>query len=93
MGVRVALGASTPAVVALVLSRSLRQALAGIALGLPAAFLVRRTITALLYGTAPADPRNYAASAAVLLVLAAAAAVVPALRAARVNPVQALGAD
>jgi len=51
-----------------------------------------KTMDALLEESV-ADPRNYVASAAVLLVLAAAAAVVPALRAARVNPVQALGAD
>jgi putative ABC transport system permease protein len=90
MGVRVALGAHTANILALVLRSSLRLALSGVIVGLPAAFALSRTLTALLYGTPPADLRSYIASAVILLALALAAAFVPALRAARVNPIYAL---
>ena len=89
-GVRVALGAHTANILALVLRSSLRLALSGVIVGLPAAFALSRTLTALLYGTPPADLRSYIASAVILLALALAAAFVPALRAARVNPIYAL---
>jgi len=90
MGVRIALGADVSDILSLVLRRSLRQALAGLAVGLPAAFVVSRTMTTLLYGTTPADPRSYASAAAGLLLLAIAAALAPAARAARVSPIEAL---
>jgi putative ABC transport system permease protein len=90
MGVRAALGARTGNILALVLRSSLRLALCGLIIGLPAAFAVSRTLTALLYGVAPTDPRSYVASAAVLLALALAAAFAPAVRATRVNPIDAL---
>lgn len=90
MGVRAALGARPGNLLALVLRGSFRLALFGLILGLPAAFAVSRTLTALLYGVSPTDPRSYLATAAVLLGLALAAAVPPAIRATRVNPIEAL---
>lgn len=90
MGVRTALGAEPRNILALVLGGSLRLAVFGLILGLPAAFAVSRTLTALLYGVAPTDPRSYVATAAVLLALALAAALPPAVRATRVNPIEAL---
>ena len=93
MGVRIAVGAGTRDILALVLRSALRLALVGLAIGLPVAFVVSRTLRALLYGTAPSDPRSYAASGAILLTLSLAAALMPAIRAARVDPVHALRSD
>jgi len=90
MGVRAALGARAGNILTLVLRGSLRLALYGLILGLPAAFAVSRTLTALLYGVAPTDPRSYVASAAVLLALALVAAFGPAVRATRIDPIDAL---
>ena len=90
MGVRIALGAQTTNILALVLRNSLRLALSGLIIGLPTAFALSRTLTALLHDTAHANLHTYVASAAVLLALALAAAFVPALRAARVDPIYAL---
>lgn len=93
MGVRIALGAHTTNILALVLRDSLRLALSGLIIGLPAAFALSRTLTALLYDTGHANLHTYVASAAALVALALAAAFVPALRAARVDPVHALRAE
>ena len=93
MGLRVALGAATSDIVSLVLGSSLRLAFAGLLIGLPAAFMLSRTAAALLYGTATAGPLSYAAAAAILSSLALAAGFVPALRAARVNPISALRSE
>jgi putative ABC transport system permease protein len=93
MGVRVALGAQTTNILGLVLRSSLRMALSGLIVGLPAAFALSRTLTALLYGTTPTDLRSYIVSAVILLGLALAAAFAPALRAARVNPMHALRSE
>ena len=90
MGVRIAVGADTSQILALVLGSSLRLALMGLAMGLPVAVVVSRALGALLYGTAPSDPRSYLASAAILVTLSLAAALMPGLRAARIDPTHAL---
>jgi putative ABC transport system permease protein len=90
MGVRIAVGADTRDILALVLRSSLRLTLVGLLIGLPAAFGVSRFLRALLYGTAPSDPRSYFASAAILLTVSLAAGLMPALRAAHVDPIQVL---
>ena len=90
MGVRIAVGADTRDILALVLRGSVRLTLLGLSIGLPVAFGVSRFLRALLYGTAPSDPRSYLASAAILLTLSLAAGLMPALRAAHVDPIQVL---
>ena len=93
IGVRVALGAGTHDVVLLVLHEGVAMALAGVAIGLPAAYAASRVFAALLFGVKPADPLTYVASAASLIAVALAASYAPARRAARVDPIVALRAD
>jgi predicted permease len=90
IGVRLALGARPRDVGAMFIGRGLGLTMAGIVAGLAGAFLLRRSIEAVLYGVEPADPWTFAAVAATLLVTAAAASWLPARRAARVDPVEAL---
>ncbi|MGH9476153.1 MAG: ABC transporter permease [Terriglobales bacterium] len=89
-GIRLALGADAGALLRLVLSQGLRLAGWGILAGVILAALLTRSMTALLYGMSPADPVSYIAAAALLLVVTALASLVPALRAARVDPLRAL---
>jgi predicted permease len=93
IGVRVALGAQTPSVVAMVLGKSLAWVGAGVAVGLLAAFGAARLVASLLYGISPHDPSAYAAAAMVLLIASVFAGWIPALRAARVDPVVALRSE
>ena len=65
-------------------------ALAGVAIGVGGAVALTRSMRALLFEVRPGDPLTLAAAAAALVVVAAAASAVPALRAARVDPVEAL---
>jgi putative ABC transport system permease protein len=89
-GVRVALGASRRDLATLVVRQALVIAAAGLALGLPAAWATSRMLTALLYAVSPTDPRILAATAAVLTAVALVASCVPARRATKVNPIDAL---
>jgi putative ABC transport system permease protein len=68
-------------------------AAAGAAAGLAGAFLLTRLMRSVLYGVRPSDPLTYAAVAALLLSIALAASYVPARRAARIDPVEALRRD
>jgi hypothetical protein len=93
IGVRVAVGASTPSVVRLVLGDGVRVALAGVAAGLALALLGGRWIADLLFDTSARDGTVLGGVGAALLVVALLASVVPARRAARVSPTEALRAD
>ena len=77
----------------MVVRRSLVLAGIGIVIGIAIALGAARLASSLLYGIAPHDPVSYVAAAALLLVAAVAAGAVPALRAARVDPVTALRSD
>jgi putative ABC transport system permease protein len=93
LGVRIALGAGTRDVMALVLREALVIGVAGAAIGLPAAYASSRAFAALLFGVKPTDAVTYAASAAGLVLVALAASYAPARRAARVDPIVALRAE
>ncbi len=93
IGVRMALGAQRAEVVRLVVRQAMAIALAGIAAGLAAALGLTRLMGSLLYDVKATDAPTFAAVAAVLLVTALAASSVPAMRAARVEPVTALRYD
>lgn len=93
IGIRLALGASVPAVSAMVLRQGMLPAGAGVALGLAAALLLTRYLRTLLYHVAPVDPLTFAAIPLLLLLVAAAAVMIPAMRASRIDPVEALRAE
>jgi putative ABC transport system permease protein len=93
MGVRLALGASPFGVIALVVGRAAKLALAGADVGLIVAMLATRSLDALLYGISATDPLTFAAVPALFLVVAVLASYGPALRATRTDPVKALRAE
>jgi putative ABC transport system permease protein len=90
IGVRMALGAQREEVLRLMLGDGLGPALYGLTLGLAASIGAVRLIQSMLYGTRALDPAIFAAVAATLLVVAALACLVPAWRASRIDPMQAL---
>ncbi len=90
IGIRIALGARRESVLRLVLVDGLRPALIGLLLGLAGSAGVVRLIRSMLYETSPLDPAVFAGVAGTLLVVAALACMVPAWRASRLDPMQAL---
>jgi predicted permease len=90
IGVRLALGATRTDVIALVLGGSMRLVLAGIAIGVPAAVFTMRFASATLYGVSAGDVATLTAVSGVLALVAIAATSLPAYRATRVSPVDAL---
>ena len=89
-GLRLALGATGPALRRLVVGDGLKLAVIGVVLGLATAAVLARLIESLLYGVEPQDPATLAATAAAMLASAVIASVVPAIRASRLDPVDAL---
>ena|SRR5205807_7261445 len=90
IGVRMALGATRSNVLGLVLRQGMLLAVIGVALGLVGALGMTRVLTNLLYGVKPTDPVTFVAVSLVLLLVSLAACWLPARRAARVDPVEAL---
>jgi ABC-type antimicrobial peptide transport system permease subunit len=90
MGIRRALGARPADIVRLVLRQGLGLTLAGIAAGLGGAFLIGRTLQALLFHVSPTDPVIYAGMALLFLAVALIASYLPARRALDVDPVVAI---
>jgi predicted lysophospholipase L1 biosynthesis ABC-type transport system permease subunit len=90
IGIRMALGASAGLVRRGVLTETLRLALAGVAIGTVGSFAVSKWIESLLFGTTPTNPAVFSGVGLLLCVVALVAAYVPARRASRVEPLQAL---
>jgi putative ABC transport system permease protein len=93
LGIRLALGARPGAVRALVLGEGMLLAGLGIGLGLLAALALGRLLVGLLYGVQPTDPSVLAAVCLLLATASIVACLVPAVRATRVNPVDALRSE
>jgi putative ABC transport system permease protein len=93
MGVRMALGARRSNVVALVLRKGLLLALWGIAAGTVAGLGVTRLLGELLFEVSPTDPPVIAGVALILLAVALLACMIPACRAASIDPMEALRAE
>ena len=90
IGVRMALGAQQAQVLRLTLSDGLRPAVVGLVLGVAGGAAAAKTIQDLLYGVQPLDPSVFVGVAALLLMVACAACVLPAWKASRLDPVEAL---
>src|SRR5207247_6100687 len=90
LGLRMALGAGTGDLLRLVISRGLRLTTAGIVIGAIAALLLTRLMSNLLYKVSPRDPVAFGAALIVLIAVALVACFLPARRATRIDPVQAL---
>ncbi|HSC26058.1 MAG TPA: ABC transporter permease [Vicinamibacterales bacterium] len=90
LGVRAALGASSSAILRLVVGDGLRLAAGGVLLGLAAAWLLAPQLSGLLYGVPPQDATVFGGVAIVLVAAALMASAVPGFRAARIDPSRAL---
>jgi predicted permease len=90
IGIRMALGARGQDVLRLIMRETMLLVLPGVALGLGAAVVTTRFISSLLFGLAATDPVTLMAAALLLIVVAAFAGYLPAHRAARVDPMEAL---
>jgi predicted permease len=90
IGIRMALGASSGLVRRGVLATTLRLALVGVALGTLGSFALSKWIESLLFGTTPANPAVFSSVGLLLCAVALIAAYVPARRASRIEPLQAL---
>jgi putative ABC transport system permease protein len=86
IGLRIALGATRGAVVSMIAARGVTLAAIGLGTGIAAGWAATRAMTTVLYGVQPNDPSTYAAVVVLLGLIATAASIVPAARAARVDP-------
>jgi predicted permease len=93
LGLRMALGARPADIIRLVTAQSATLVGIGLAAGLAASLLLTRLLTSFLFGITATDPIAFAAATLVLVIVALAATAVPALRAARVDPLSALRTD
>jgi putative ABC transport system permease protein len=89
-GIRMALGATEGNILRLVAKSGFKLTVLGIAIGLGGSAWITQSISSLLYGVKPLDPLTFAAAPAILAIVSLAASIVPAMRAARVDPVVAL---
>jgi len=96
IGIRMALGANRPDVLWMVIRQGLRLAVSGLAIGVAAAILLARLLSAflsLLYGVRATDPFTFLAVSLVLMIAAFLACYIPARRAASIDPMQAVRAE
>jgi len=90
IGVRMAIGADTRSVLALVLGHSARMVLPGLAIGVAASLAGARLIQDLLFEVPPTDPMTFLGVVSCLGVVAFIASTIPAWRASRIDPIRAL---
>ncbi len=93
IGIRMAVGASRSLIVRMVILGTMAQLAVGLALGIPASFLTDRLMTRFLFHLSGYDLAMLAAASMVLAIGAAVAAILPAIRAASLDPVRALRTD
>ena len=90
IAIRMALGGQKSNVLSLVITQGMKLALAGVAIGIVVALALTRLIRSLLYGVTPTDPVTFAGVSLLLVAVALLACWLPARRATRVNPMEAL---
>jgi len=93
IGIRMALGAERVPVLRLMLLDGLRPALVGLVFGMAASVAITRLIRSVLYGTSPVDATVFILVILTLLLPSTAACLVPAWRAARIEPMKALRSE
>jgi len=93
MGIRLALGADRPAILKLVLGQGAILTAIGLVAGLAGAAILTRTLSGMVYGVGTLDPATFIAVPAIFAVIALAACVMPARRAAAVDPITTLRQD
>lgn len=93
LAIRIALGATNTDVIALVLERGIILTAIGLAIGIPAALILSRSLGALLYGVTASDLTTYVGVTLILTLIAVAASYLPARRATRVDPAVALRSE
>jgi putative ABC transport system permease protein len=90
IGIRVALGAEVKDILRLIVTEGMKPALIGLLLGAAGALALGRVLASFIYGIAAYDPLTFAAVAALLAAVALLASIIPAYRAARIEPTRAL---
>ncbi|HEV2842283.1 MAG TPA: ABC transporter permease [Chthoniobacterales bacterium] len=90
IGIRMALGAQRSDVLKMAVGQGLRLVLIGVAIGVVSAFVLTRVMASLLFGVSATDPVTFVAISLVLITVALLASYIPALRAARIDPMVAL---
>jgi predicted permease len=93
LGIRLALGARASSVQAMVLRQGLTLTVTGLVLGLVGALALSRLLTTLVYGVNPSDPRVLGIAVVVLAAVSVLACLIPAIRATRVDPIDALRSE
>jgi putative ABC transport system permease protein len=90
LGIRLALGARPDALAGRVVAQGMAYATSGLAVGLPAAWALTRLMESVVFGVTPHDPLTFTGLSAAIVAATLAACLVPASRAARLDPVQTL---
>jgi putative ABC transport system permease protein len=90
IGVRMALGAQHPDILRLIVFQALKLGMMGLATGLPGAFVLSRVMSSMLFGVIATDPSTFVSFGLLLLATALLSGYVPALRATKVDPMEAL---
>ncbi|HUQ89937.1 MAG TPA: FtsX-like permease family protein, partial [Vicinamibacterales bacterium] len=93
IGIRLALGARPSSMATNVVSQGVRHALAGIAIGLPIAFLLSRVMSSMVFGVTTHDPLTFTMLPIVIVAVTTIACYLPARRASRINPIRAIKLD
>jgi predicted permease len=93
IGIRLALGARPSSMAKKVVSQGVQHAIAGIAIGLPAAFLLSRVMSSMVFGVTTHDPLTFVSLPILIVAVTSLACYLPARRAARVDPVLAIKQD
>lgn len=90
IGVRIALGAQNRTIFRMILNEAFRVTIIGVVIGLGVGYLLTRFLRTMLFGLEPTDPLAMVSTALVLIIVSLIAAFIPGLRAARLDPMQAL---